>query len=51
MENNFDYVAPIAFGYERGTERSHKISQELRKFYLKDQPLNNASLSGLGEVS
>jgi hypothetical protein len=51
MDNKFDTVAPIAFFYERNTERSHMISQELRKFYLKDQPLTNASLSELGNVS
>jgi hypothetical protein len=51
MDNNFETVAPIAFLYERDTERSRMISRELRKFYLKDQPLTNASLSGLGEVS
>jgi hypothetical protein len=51
MDKNFDTVAPIIFGYERNTERSRMISRELRKFYLKDQPLTNASLSSLGEVS
>jgi hypothetical protein len=51
MDSNFDTVAPIAFFYERNTERSHVISRELRKFYLRDQPLTNASLSSLGEVS
>lgn len=51
MENNFDYVAPIAFGYERDTERSRVISQELKRVFLKDQPLTNASLSDLGDVS
>jgi hypothetical protein len=51
MDKNFDTVAPIAFLYERNTERSRMISRKLRKFYLKDQPLTNASLSSLGEVS
>ncbi|PNF14266.1 hypothetical protein B7P43_G07079 [Cryptotermes secundus] len=50
MDNNFDTVAPIAFFYERNTERSHIISQELRKFYLKGQHLTNTSLSDLGEL-
>ncbi|XP_021928724.1 esterase FE4 [Zootermopsis nevadensis] len=50
MENNFDYVAPIAFGYERDTERSRVISQELKRVFLKDQPLTNASLSDLGDL-
>ncbi|PNF24245.1 Esterase FE4 [Cryptotermes secundus] len=50
MDKNFDTVAPIVFIYERNTERSRMISRELRKFYLKDQPLTNASLSSLGEL-
>jgi hypothetical protein len=51
MDKNFNYVAPIAFLYERDTARSHMISRRLRRFYLKGQPLTNASLTGLGEVS
>ncbi|XP_049854057.1 esterase E4-like [Schistocerca gregaria] len=50
MYENFELVAPIAFMYERGTNQSHYISQELKKFYLKNQPITNTSLDGLGKL-
>ncbi|KAF2902347.1 hypothetical protein ILUMI_03838 [Ignelater luminosus] len=50
MDEDFERVAPIAFIYERDTENSKHISKELRKYYLGDGPLNNASLSGLEKL-
>ncbi|XP_063220824.1 esterase E4-like [Bacillus rossius redtenbacheri] len=50
MDRNFDRVAPISYMYERGTENSRRISQGLRQFYLGDQPLSNASDTGLGHL-
>ncbi|XP_067005694.2 juvenile hormone esterase [Anabrus simplex] len=50
MTDDFERVGPIVFGYERGTEKSHQISRELRKFYLKDQPITNASEQALGQL-
>ncbi|RZC31840.1 COesterase domain containing protein [Asbolus verrucosus] len=48
--SNFEKYAPISFLYERGTEKSRQVSRAIRKFYLDDQPLSNASLTGLANV-
>jgi hypothetical protein len=45
LRDNFEKYAPICFFYETETERSKQISTTLRKFYLGDEPLSNASLS------
>ncbi|KAJ3652351.1 hypothetical protein Zmor_018325 [Zophobas morio] len=47
LDDNFDKWGPVIFMYERGTNRSKEISRQVRKFYLGDGPLNNASLHGL----
>jgi hypothetical protein len=47
LSDNFEKYAPICFFYGRETKRSKQISTTLRKFYLGDEPLSNASLSGL----
>ncbi|XP_067006682.2 juvenile hormone esterase [Anabrus simplex] len=50
MNTDFERIAPISFLYERGTEQSRRITAGLRKFYLKDQPITNASETGLGQL-
>jgi hypothetical protein len=45
LSDNFEKYAPICFFYGRETKRSKQISTTLRKFYLGDEPLSNASLS------
>jgi hypothetical protein len=50
LSDNFEKYAPICFFYGRETKRSKQISTTLRKFYLGDEPLSNASLSGLLKV-
>ncbi|KAJ8686636.1 hypothetical protein QAD02_022430 [Eretmocerus hayati] len=47
---NWEYAAPISFQYERGTERSKRISRELRKFYFNDQPITVKNGRKLGEI-
>jgi carboxylesterase type B len=50
FNDDFEKYAPINFFYERGTERSKEISRCLREFYLGEEPLSNASFSGLSKV-
>ncbi|XP_067006683.2 juvenile hormone esterase [Anabrus simplex] len=50
MNSDFERIAPISFLYERGTEKSRRITAGLRKYYLKDQPITNASATGLGQL-
>lgn len=47
LNEDFHKIAPIAFLYERDGDKSKTISDELRKFYLNDKPLDNSSLPGL----
>lgn len=49
MATNFNEVAPICFLYERDTEHSAFISQELRSSFLNAPLFNNRSL-GLEHV-
>ncbi|RZB40290.1 COesterase and/or Abhydrolase 3 domain containing protein, partial [Asbolus verrucosus] len=48
VNDNFEKVAPLCFGYEAGTEKSRQVSRAIRKFYLHDEPLSNASLAVVG---
>ncbi|KAH0551917.1 esterase FE4-like [Cotesia glomerata] len=47
---NFTKIAPISYLYERGTNRSLEISEDLRKFYFKGQPVGKDNYEGLGEL-
>ncbi|XP_058796193.1 esterase FE4-like [Phymastichus coffea] len=40
LNDNWYELAPICFGYERHTDRSKYISDELRKYYFNDEPLS-----------
>lgn len=51
MENNFSYVAPIAFWYERDTERSEEISKKLKEEFFKNPLKWDESLADLQIVS
>ncbi|XP_051164874.1 uncharacterized protein LOC127283823 [Leptopilina boulardi] len=48
--DNWEYIAPISFSYERNSSRSKYISKELRKFYLNDLPISLDNINGLGEI-
>ncbi|KAB0802381.1 hypothetical protein PPYR_04567 [Photinus pyralis] len=50
MDREFERVAPIAFLYERDTERSKTISENLREFYLGRGSLSTASRNGIGKL-
>ncbi|XP_063229236.1 esterase E4-like [Bacillus rossius redtenbacheri] len=50
INNNYYEVYPIAFMYERGTERSRYITDELRNFYLKNKDVENTPRNGLGTL-
>nr|AQY62728.1 carboxylesterase [Cnaphalocrocis medinalis] len=47
---NWTKNAPISFLYERNTERSLQISEDLRQFYLKGKPAGVDNYRGLGEL-
>lgn len=47
FNENFQTVAPIAFLYERDTDKSKSISNSLKKIYLNDKPIDENKLSGL----
>ncbi|KAL7289596.1 hypothetical protein TKK_0016454 [Trichogramma kaykai] len=47
---NWEHAAPIAFQYERDTERSRRISREIRKFYFNDEPITLKNGKRLGEI-
>lgn len=49
MDTKFNVIAPICFLYERKTNRSAFISQELRKAFLNEPLLTNRSI-GLEQV-
>lgn len=44
------YAAPISFQYERGTERSKRISRAIYKFYFDDKPITVENGANLGLV-
>ncbi|XP_033329533.2 uncharacterized protein LOC117222127 [Megalopta genalis] len=50
MNDNFDRIAPISFMYERGTNRSKYISDQLRSFYFRGKPIDSESRNGLAEL-
>ncbi|XP_044730504.1 venom carboxylesterase-6-like isoform X2 [Chrysoperla carnea] len=48
--NNFEYVAPIAFGYERNTSKSLVISKSLRNFYLGSREIDFESIDDFSKL-
>ncbi|XP_018321730.1 esterase FE4-like isoform X2 [Agrilus planipennis] len=50
LNNEFNTYTPIMLFYEENTQRSKIISDALRKFYLGDGPINNSSITGLGQL-
>ncbi|CAG2058795.1 unnamed protein product [Timema podura] len=50
MNNDYERIYPIAFMYERNTPRSRYITNELRKFYLNNEPIVNTTYNGLGLI-
>ncbi|KAF5306930.1 hypothetical protein FQA39_LY00160 [Lamprigera yunnana] len=50
INEKFDKVAPIAFIYERGSNKSEGISQKLREEFLGSGPIDNSSFDGLGKL-
>lgn len=50
FNENFNQLAPKLLLYERDGPTSLKITQELKKFYLNNQPISNATRKGLSEV-
>lgn len=50
LDENFETYAPISFQYERDTNNSLAISRALRKFYFGTKPIDNSSLTQLGEL-
>ncbi|EFA08586.1 juvenile hormone esterase-like [Tribolium castaneum] len=50
MSEDFQKIAPIAFLYDRDSDKSKTISDGLKKFYLNDKPLDNSSLPGLAQL-
>nr|QCC89020.1 carboxylesterase 5 [Meteorus pulchricornis] len=50
LNNEWEELAPIYVGYERGTPKSRYISRELRKFYLNDEPVGLGRYQGLANL-
>ncbi|CAK9823340.1 Esterase FE4 [Anthophora retusa] len=50
LNDNWQKLAPIIFMYERDTPRSNYVSNELRKFYFKDQPINSDTSEQLKQI-
>lgn len=50
MNINFDKWAPICFLYERNTEKSKRISQQLKKNFLNENIEDERSLMKLNNV-
>ena len=50
LNQNWNRIAPISFLYERNTNRSEEISEELRQFYLKGKPVSLDNIDGLAQV-
>lgn len=48
--NNFEFVAPIAFAYERNTTKSLRISNTLRDFYLRNRSINLETVDDFGKL-
>ncbi|KAF5277162.1 hypothetical protein FQR65_LT03868 [Abscondita terminalis] len=47
INEDFERVAPIAFMYERNTNKSSYVSSELRKHFIGDGPIDNSTSEGL----
>ncbi|XP_023726254.1 esterase FE4 isoform X2 [Cryptotermes secundus] len=50
MYERFDEVSPIAFMYEKETNKSYGASHGLKEFYLHNEPITLHSLTGLGNL-
>ncbi|KAI4456240.1 carboxylesterase [Holotrichia oblita] len=50
LDKEFEKYAPIAFIYERGTEKSKTISKSLKSFYFKDKRIDKTSLPALAQL-
>lgn len=50
MNRDFERVFPIAFIYERDTERSKQISRQLKKYYFDDKNITPALVTPLAQV-
>ncbi|XP_058796192.1 esterase E4-like [Phymastichus coffea] len=50
VTENWYFAAPISFQYERGTERSKRISREIYKFYFNDKPITVENGPNLGLI-
>ncbi|XP_063229237.1 juvenile hormone esterase-like isoform X1 [Bacillus rossius redtenbacheri] len=50
VNNDYEQVYPISFLYERETQRSRFITNELRRFYLNNMDLENTTYNGLGLI-
>ncbi|XP_043269298.1 uncharacterized protein [Venturia canescens] len=46
LDQNWEEIAPISFLYERNTPRSKRISQRLRDYYFKGQPISLETVKG-----
>nr|AJP62562.1 carboxylesterase [Oxya chinensis] len=49
MQENFTHVAPLAFMYKEDQHSAYK-SQKLRNFYLRNLPISEFVLEGLGNI-
>lgn len=50
MQKRFNEIAPISFIYERGTEHSKHMSEELKKAYIGENPSADSLVKGIGKV-
>ncbi|KAH0551918.1 esterase E4-like [Cotesia glomerata] len=50
LNANWDYIAPIAFQFERKTSRSKWISKELRAFYFKNETIGLQNWQALSHL-
>lgn len=50
LNANWSTIAPISFFYERDTQRSLSISEELWKYYIKSKPIGPDNYQGLANV-
>lgn len=50
IEENFNHIAPLAFMYKNHSN-SDNISQELRKFYFRNESISENNMKDLGNVS
>ncbi|XP_044018737.1 esterase FE4 [Aphidius gifuensis] len=50
LNANWSTIAPISFLYERDTQRSLSISEELWKYYMKNKPIGPDNYQGLADL-